>query len=108
MTLIHVRHKMSSVFWAINSSVLWLSIANSLLSHVCRSMCWCSPVHVLCIVTPPVNRTQGQRGMMAIENVYVSLQPELEDLTGDTPLTFSHPIAMCPDLEVSERMGALL
>lgn len=47
-------------------------------------------------------------GVMAMENAYISLHPELEDMTGDALLTFSYPMTVCPDVERSERVGAWL
>lgn len=38
----------------------------------------------------------------------VSLQSELEDKTRDILVKFSYPNKMCPDIKVSEKMGAWL
>ena len=59
-------------------------------------------------MTPQDYRTRGQWDVMTVENAYIFLKPELEDMTRDTFLTFSDPKRMCPDLEVSEKMGAWL
>lgn len=50
------------------------------------AMCWSSPTHVLSRVAPPVLKTHGQWDCMVVQNAYVSLQAELELMTGDTLL----------------------
>ena len=100
VTFIHVRHRMRSVPCPQSTA--------RTVTHMYGSVSRLPLIYVLFIVTPPIYRAWGQWDVMAVENESVSLQPELEDKTRDILVKFSYRNKMCPDIKVSEKMGAWL